>query len=61
VEPLRTFKPNPAVYEHLSKRARTPKKSVWVISSNSFDGIGAKGCGLLAAWVQRDLKAVLDP
>jgi 2-haloacid dehalogenase len=25
---LRTFKPNPAVYEHLAKRVRKPKKSV---------------------------------
>jgi 2-haloacid dehalogenase len=61
VDPLRTFKPNPAVYEHLTKRVRRPKKSVWVISSNSFDVIGAKTCGLRAAWVQRDPKAVLDP
>jgi 2-haloacid dehalogenase len=61
VDPLRTFKPNPAVYEHLGKRVRRPKKSVWVISSNSFDVIGAKACGLRAAWVQRDPKAVLDP
>jgi 2-haloacid dehalogenase len=61
VDPLRTFKPNPAVYEHLAKHVRRPKKSIWVISSNSFDVIGAKACGLRAAWVQRDPKVVLDP
>ena len=61
VDPLRTFKPNPAVYEHLAKRVRRPKKSIWVISSNSFDVIGAKACGFRAAWVYRDPKAVLDP
>jgi 2-haloacid dehalogenase len=61
VDPFRTFKPNPAVYEHLAKRVRRPKKSVWVISSNSFDVIGAKACGFRAAWVQRDPKTVLDP
>jgi 2-haloacid dehalogenase len=60
VDRLRTFKPNPEVYEHLAKRARKPKKSVWVISSNSFDVVGAKACGLRVAWLQRDPKAVLD-
>ena len=61
VDALRTFKPNPAVYGHLAKRVRGPKTSVWVISSNSFDVIGAKACGFRAAWVQRAPNAVLDP
>jgi 2-haloacid dehalogenase len=61
VEELRTFKPNPIVYEHLVSYARVPRESVWLISSNTFDVIGAKACGLRAAWVQRDSTRVFDP
>jgi 2-haloacid dehalogenase len=38
VDALRTFKPNPAVYEHLAKRVRRPMKSIWIISSNFVRG-----------------------
>lgn len=61
VDRLRTFKPNPAVYEYLARRVRRPKRSVWLISSNPFDVIGAKASGLRAAWVRRDPKAIFDP
>jgi 2-haloacid dehalogenase len=61
VDILRTFKPDPAVYEFLATQADAPKEKVWVISSNPFDVIGAKACGLRAVWVQRDLKRAFDP
>jgi 2-haloacid dehalogenase len=61
VDPIRTFKPDAAVYEHLVVEVRAPKESVWLISSNPFDVIGAKACGLRAAWVQRDPKRAFDP
>lgn len=61
VDPIRTFKPDPAVYEHLAAEARAPKERIWLISSNAFDVIGAKACGLRAAWVQRDPKRAFDP
>jgi 2-haloacid dehalogenase len=61
VDELQTFKPNPIVYEHLVQHARVPRDSVWLISSNTFDVIGAKACGLRAAWVQRDSTRVFDP
>lgn len=61
VDSLRTFKPDPAVYEYLADRVQTEKKNVWMISSNPFDVIGAKACGLRTAWVQRDAKKVFDP
>ena len=49
VDPLRTFKPDPAVYGHLVARVRAKKEMVWLISSNPFDVIGAKACGLRTA------------
>jgi 2-haloacid dehalogenase len=61
VDPIRTFKPDPAVYEHLIAKLRSPRESTWVVSSNSFDVIGAKASGLRAAWVQRDPTRAFDP
>jgi 2-haloacid dehalogenase len=40
---------------------RTRREAVWLISSNPFDIIGAKACGLYTAWVQRDPKRAFDP
>jgi 2-haloacid dehalogenase len=61
VDPLRTFKPDPAVYEYLLTELDARREMVWLISSNPFDVIGAKACGLRTAWVQRDPKRVFDP
>jgi 2-haloacid dehalogenase len=61
VDPLRTFKPDPAVYEHLVARVRAEKEMVWLISSNPFDVIGAKACGLRAVWVRRDPSKAFEP
>ena len=58
---IRTFKPDPAVYEHLVTEAQAAREAAWVISSNPFDVIGAKACGLRSVWVQRDSKRVFDP
>lgn len=61
VDPIRTFKPDPAVYEYLVAELRARREMVWLVSSNPFDVIGAKACGLRTAWVQRDPKRVFDP
>jgi 2-haloacid dehalogenase len=61
MDPLRTFKPDPAVYKHLVAELHVQREMVWLISSNPFDVIGAKACGLRTAWVQRDPKRVFDP
>jgi|SRR5579863_7467885 2-haloacid dehalogenase len=61
VDAIRSFKPDPAVYEHLLTEVQAPREGLWVISSNPFDVIGAKACGLRTVWVQRDSKRVFDP
>jgi len=61
VDPIRTFKPDPAVYEYLAAQVHAEKQMVCLISSNPFDVIGAKSCGLRTAWVQRDLNKMFDP
>lgn len=60
VDPLRTFKPDPAVYEYLVSELEVEREAIWLISSNAFDVIGAKACGVRTAWVQRDAKRVFD-
>jgi 2-haloacid dehalogenase len=61
VDKIRTYKPDPAVYEYLVDQVHMEKEMVWLISSNAFDVIGAKAYGLRTAWVQRDPKRVFDP
>ena len=53
VDPLRTFKPNPVVYELALSRLGVPKEALVFVSSNSFDVIGAKAFGFQVAWVNR--------
>lgn len=61
VDPIRTFKPDPAVYEYLVAELHARRDNVWLISSNPFDIIGARACGVRTAWVQRDAKRAFDP
>jgi 2-haloacid dehalogenase len=61
VDSIRTFKPDPAVYEYLADQVHAKREMVCLISSNPFDVIGANACGLRTAWVQRDPKKVFDP
>ena len=61
VDEVRTFKPDPRVYEYLVKRLGNAPSDTWLISSNPFDIIGAKAAGLKAAWIKRNANAVFDP
>jgi 2-haloacid dehalogenase len=61
VDDIKTFKPNPDVYEYLVNRGGRSREETWLVSSNPFDVIGAKSAHLRAAWVKRSSEAVLDP
>lgn len=61
VDEIKTFKPDPAVYEHFLHRANTTSGEAWLISSNPFDVIGAMAVGMRVAWVKRNEKALFDP
>jgi len=61
VEPLATFKPDPAVYALVGKLTAGDAKPAWLVSGNPFDVIGAKACGLKVAWLRRDPQRVFDP
>jgi 2-haloacid dehalogenase len=61
VDDLRTFKPDPQVYLYLAGRLRREPQETWLVSSNSFDVIGAKAAGLKVAWIQRSPDTQFDP
>jgi 2-haloacid dehalogenase len=61
VDDVHTFKPSPAVYAYLAQRVDADARSIWLISSNGWDVIGAKSAGLRAVWVRRNPDQVLDP
>ena len=61
VDDLQSFKPDPAVYHHFLEKTESPSDDTWLISSNSFDVIGALSAGILSAWVRRSSKIFFDP
>ncbi len=58
---IRTFKPDPAIYRHFSTRSDTTTQHCWLISSNSFDVLGAAAVGFNTAWIRRNQAVPLDP
>ena len=61
VDEVRSFKPDPRVYQFLATRLEQDLSAIWLVSSNPFDVIGAKNAGLRAAWIKRRATAVFDP
>lgn len=61
VDDIKSFKPNPAVYQHLIDTTKSERGKTWLISGNSFDVIGAINFGLKAAWIKRNPSILLDP
>ena len=61
VEAVKTFKPNPAVYDYFLQKTNTAKTNAWLISGNPFDVIGSISAGFRSVWVQRNSTAIFDP
>ncbi|MBA2451433.1 MAG: haloacid dehalogenase type II [Chloroflexi bacterium] len=59
VDEVRVYKPSPRVYRHLAARLDRPLEQVRLISSNSFDILGAAAVGMPVAWIDRS-KGVFD-
>lgn len=59
VEEVKRFKPDPEAYRHLAtKVGKDPQSkedmgSMWLISGNPFDVVGARAVGMQACWVDR--------
>jgi len=61
VDPVASFKPDPAVYAHFLQSVGCVAATTWLVSGNPFDVIGARSAGWNAVWVRRDPAAVFDP
>ena len=61
VDPVRSFKPDPAVYAHFLVMAATSAENTWLVSGNPFDVIGALRQCWSAAWIRRDSRQPFDP
>lgn len=61
VDDVRAFKPSPEVYAYLGSRVKKDASDICLISSNTWDVIGAKAAGLRAAWVKRSDAQLFDP
>lgn len=54
VDAVKSFKPDPRVYEHFLRESAADAADTWLVSSNPFDIIGARAAGWEAVWIQRD-------
>jgi 2-haloacid dehalogenase len=54
VTPLGAFKPHPAVYRGAARILGLEVGECLMVSSNSFDVVGARACGFRGAFVNRD-------
>jgi 2-haloacid dehalogenase len=61
VDGIKSFKPDPAVYQHFMSETAADNDKAWLVSSNPFDIIGAVSAGMKAAWVKRFENKVFDP
>lgn len=53
VDEVKMYKPSPRVYQLVADRLKRPIGEVRLISSNSFDVIGAENAGMRATWIDR--------
>ncbi|MCS3902453.1 2-haloacid dehalogenase [Methylohalomonas lacus] len=53
VDAVKSYKPNPEVYELLLRETGSRPSETWMISGNSFDFIGALNHDLNAAYIRR--------
>jgi len=58
---IKSFKPDPKVYEYFLQKANCVSSQTWLISGNPFDVIGAISAGLNAIWVKRSEFDIFDP
>jgi len=61
VDDIKSYKPDPAVYEYFLSSSEAATDKAWLVSSNPFDVIGAISAGMKAVWVNRFENKVFDP
>jgi 2-haloacid dehalogenase len=53
VDDVRAFKPSPVAYQHAATWLSRPAGRIRLVTSNTFDCVGAAAAGLRTAWVNR--------
>jgi 2-haloacid dehalogenase len=53
VDEVKSYKPNPAVYQLAVQKLRIDKTNIHFVSSNFWDSVGAKAFGFRTYWVNR--------
>jgi 2-haloacid dehalogenase len=55
IEEVKAYKPDPRVYQYLAEKVgkKGDIGSIWLVSGNPFDVVGARAAGMQAAWVDR--------
>ncbi|KAF4999938.1 hypothetical protein FDECE_11340 [Fusarium decemcellulare] len=55
VDEIGVFKPAPEAYKHLARKMgkEGSEHTLWLVSGNPFDIVGARAVGMQAAWVDR--------
>ena len=53
VEVIGSFKPHPGIYRRAARELELEVGECMMVSSNSFDAVGARSCGFRAAFVDR--------
>lgn len=61
VDDIKSYKPDPAVYTYFLSQTKSRVSESWLISSNSFDVIGAISNGIRSVWIRRTPDAIFDP
>ena len=54
VDLIGAFKPHPGVYRRAATMAELEVGECMMVSTNSFDVVGARACGMRGAWVNRN-------
>lgn len=55
VDSIERYKPDPAVYSLITKVFEAELQEVLFVSSNTWDVVGARACGINAAWLKRGI------
>lgn len=61
MEDVATFKPSPEGYHHFCTTTGVDPSVAWMVSSNTFDVIGAASAGMKTAWLHRNKESTFDP
>jgi 2-haloacid dehalogenase len=61
VDEVKSFKPDPIVYQYFISKTNSNILDTWLVSGNPFDVQGAISAGMQAIWIKRHPEEIFDP